>query len=249
MRDIFLALPVYSGDITVQTASALLLAMDEARERGWQLKAENIYFRSSDADIGNARNVFLGLFLTTECTDLVFVDGDVSWGPGAFTRLLTPDVDFLAGAYRAKTDTAEIYPMLWPEPRKMQTVGGAHLLEVEGAPAGFLRLSRAGVQKMYDWAERKYVDNKHGKDVTCPWVFEFAFDGDHRLSEDYVFCRKWREVVGPCYVDPLIKMSHTGKKVYEGDLYAKITSEVAEDMAADVHRMALTHTELWKQAS
>lgn len=230
MRDIFIAIPSYSGEITVQTASSLCLAMEEVRERGWTLKAENIYFRSSDADLGSARNVFLGLFLTTECTDLIFLDGDVSCNRGAFAGLLEPNVDFVAGAYRAKTDKAEIYPILWPGERKMEMVGETPLLVVDGAPAGFLRLSRAGVQKMYDWSERKFLDNKHGKDITCPWVFEFSFDEDQRKSEDYIFCKRWREVVGPCYVNPAIRLAHTGKKTYEGDLYQMIKNEVINDM-------------------
>jgi hypothetical protein len=49
-------------------------------------------------------------------------------------------------------------------------------------------------------------------------MFEFQVR-DHRLySEDYNFCRRWREIGGTCWVDPDQTLHHIGTKVFSGNL-------------------------------
>jgi hypothetical protein len=41
--------------------------------------------------------MLLSEFVTTDCTDLFFVDGDISWRPGTFGRMGAHPVDFVCG--------------------------------------------------------------------------------------------------------------------------------------------------------
>ncbi len=226
--NIFVAIPCYSGDICVQTMHSLLLSIEEAREHGWTLKAENIQCRLQDADIGQARNAFLGAFLKTDCTHLWFVDADVSWGTGVFTHLFSHEADFVAGAYRSKVEEIK-YPILWPEVRSIHVDPSSNkpLMPVIGVPAGFCRLSRAGVEKIDASAKRHFYDKV--TESKCPWVFEFAWEGEKRFSEDYTFCKVWLEHVGPIYLDPSICVDHTGKKTYLGDIYGWMQDMIREE--------------------
>ena len=44
--------------------------------------------------------------------------------------------------------------------------------------------------------------------------------GDSRryLSEDFAFCRRWRDMGGKVYVDLNSKLQHAGQHLYRGDL-------------------------------
>ena len=217
MKKIFVAIPAYTGEIGIHTFHSILLALDEARAQGWEMKIENINSRLGDADVSLARNIFLGKFLESDCNELFFVDADVSWHQDEFTRLFSHDVDFVAAAYRSKTDR-EGYPVIWPEKKRMEMIDGKPLLEAAGVPFGMARIRRAGLERLIAEWKPPMFENPDVK-VKCPWLFEFAFnDNKQRMSEDYTFCTKWRGVGGEVWVDPVIQADHTGKKTYCGNL-------------------------------
>ena len=232
MKKIFVAIPAYTGEVCIQTLHSLLASFTEAREAGWEIKSDNVHSRVGDADIGLARNAFLGWFLDTDCTDLVFIDADISWQKDAFLNLLSHVQDFVCGAYRAKRDDKEIYPILWPEQKNLivDEVSQKPLLEIAGCGFGFVKLSRAGVENIAKAAPRHFYDPLF-PDIRCPWLFEFAHEGEQRFSEDYVFCRRWRENGGKIWLDPSITLDHTGKKTYNGDIYSVIKRETFDAMS------------------
>jgi hypothetical protein len=43
-------------------------------------------------------------------------------------------------------------------------------------------------------------------------------DSGRYLSEDYAFCRRWRDIGGKVFVDPQCKLAHLGQHLYRGDL-------------------------------
>jgi hypothetical protein len=53
------------------------------------------------------------------------------------------------------------------------------------------------------------------------WLFfDCMVDPDSRryLSEDFAFCRRWRDMGGKVYVDLNSKLQHAGQHLYRGDL-------------------------------
>jgi hypothetical protein len=88
---------------------------------------------------------------------------------------------------------------------------------MEGVGFGFVRLTRACVERMSEVAEHHFQDPIN-KDVHCPWLFEFAHDNGQRKSEDYIFCKRWRDIGGKVYLDPSLTLDHTGKKTYSGSI-------------------------------
>lgn len=43
-------------------------------------------------------------------------------------------------------------------------------------------------------------------------------DSGRYLAEDYAFCRRWRDIGGKVFVDPLCKLGHLGQHMYRGNL-------------------------------
>jgi hypothetical protein len=215
---------------------SLLQARDEADALGLEMKAECVLSRTSDADIAMCRNALLGAFLISPCTDLLFVDADISWGRGDFTRLMSHDVEFVAGIYRRKRDKEE-YTVIWPEQKAM---GAGNLLEAEGCGFGFVHLTRDGLSRTIQALQPRFFRDPAFPEIKCPWLFEFFWDdrakqgeqAQTRLSEDYRFCQRWREGGGKVWVDPMIFVDHTGSKVFEGNVIEHLRSETYRAISA-----------------
>ena len=100
---------------------------------------------------------------------------------------------------------------LWADPK-------TGLLEVAGVPAGFLRVTRKALMEMTEkFKDLEYLcNNVKGRPVVA--LFESYKIGKLKLSEDYSFCQRYRDVGGKVWVDPEITMSHTGNKTFHGKL-------------------------------
>jgi hypothetical protein len=217
MRKIFVAIPAHSGTWTVPTGLSLIHAQAEALRNGWDFQ---VYNRSGDADLAQARNVLAAKFLSTDCTDLLMVDSDVSWHEGEFLRIMTHEVDFVAGAYRQRTDEVEHYPILWPDKKQMWVDPKTNLplLDVEGVPLGFVRVTRNCMERMAAAKAETYFYDPTIPGIEVHWIFDFTWDGNVRRSEDFAFCRLWKSLGGTIWLDPALGIDHTGIKTFEGDL-------------------------------
>lgn len=233
MLKIFLAIPSHSCEIKAPTALAIMQAMDEAAALGVKIERRCL---GGDADLARVRNVLLGNFLASDATHFWQVDADVSWHQGAFTRLLSHRQDFVCGLYRMRSDEHVRYPVHWTEPKalKHDEASGEPLLAAEMVAGGFWLLSRACVEKVANATERWVTGGDPTyKDLRYPFVFDFTWVGNERRSEDYTFCARWRELGGDIWVDPFIRLDHTGPKVFEGNLVhhlAQETKAFAEQM-------------------
>ena len=217
VRNVFVAVPTRQPFISVNTSSGLLDAIVELGREGIALSFFNW---SGDPLISHARNVCLATFLQTDCTDLLFVDDDVSWAPGSILQLVKHDVDVVAGLYRHKKDP-ESYPVNWLD--KPQLVAEKGLLEVRDVPFGFTRLSRACVEKMWEEAKDRPFRHSSAPDLQCRVIFDNEYvrgEGEDGLffGEDYVFCRRWRELGGKVWIDPELALNHLGHKDYKGHI-------------------------------
>lgn len=207
-RKVRIAVLAYDGMITGQTTLALIDACEQARVMGWECGVD---IRPSDTMIARGRNYMLANFLEDrEATDLVFWDADIMPEPRAFTHLVSREVDFVGGAYRARKDPEEyIYRKTTPIPHT--EVSG--LMEVDGLGMGFTRITRAAVERMVEFHSTRWLlDN--GRKI--PWLFDFEFKDHEYYSEDIAFCERWRETGGKVWIDPDMSIAHVGRKVFFG---------------------------------
>jgi hypothetical protein len=223
LRHIVIAVPAYTGTVHYSTMRSLiadLLALVARGDRFTLLDDIN------NTLIPDARAIIMARFLGLEdATDLVYVDHDVAWEPGALLRLLDHPVAVVAGVYPRRADPLS-FPVRWiAERAELWADPETGLLEVEGVPGGFLRVRRDVAQAMADAYPNLefYVSPMDDGSERAPghvaWaLFEPCWSGKAKLSEDLSFCRRWRDLGGSVWVDPEIRMAHTGIKSFTGSL-------------------------------
>lgn len=211
-KKICLAILSYDGKIHCRTMMCMMQAVMQCAEKGWGF---TYILREADSMVARGRSFLASQFLTNpeaqSCTDLVFIDTDLSWHGDEFVRLCEHPVDVVGGAYPYKDESGD-FPLRWPSEGLMEENG---LWIVQAVTPGFFRVTRKALQRIANempWLEFKDRGNGEGQRT---WMF---FDNLQRPSgiydEGYVFCEHWRTVGGKVYLDPSFNLTHTGMKAY-----------------------------------
>lgn len=214
-RHVWLAIPAYTGTIHMGTMRAVLNDLLALADRGDRV---TLFDESGNAMIGDCRGLICAKFLESDATDLVFIDSDVSWEAGAVLKLVDAPVDFVAGIYPQRKDPIAFTVQYLTDRSELWADPETGLLEVMGVPAGFMRLSRAMLEKM----TAAYPDtqfycsegpNETVHDLFGPWRI-----GKIKYGEDFSFCARWRAIGGKVWVNPEIRLGHCGYKTFMGSL-------------------------------
>jgi hypothetical protein len=216
-RRILFAIPTYSGKIAMNAQTAISRASIEAQAKGW---LTDMTVRSQDSIISRARNVLASIFYQSNATDLLFWDADVACSPGDFTRLMSHDVDLVGGVYPTRGEVNG-EPEFVVKPLAGQLIIEPNgLAQVEGVATGFLRITKQCMKKMVDAHDNRWFQDQTAPGVKIYSLFEFEFDviGRQMFSEDYIFCRRWREQGGIAWADCELMMHHMGEKMFSGRL-------------------------------
>lgn len=211
---IMVAIPAYTGTIHLGTFRSLFTDLLALQERGdsWEVHDE-----CGNALIADARALIVAQFLASDCDTLVFIDSDVSWEAGALLKLVDYPVDMVAGIYPQRKDPIN-YCVKWKGTGELWADPTTGLLEVEGVPAGFMKLSRKQLEAMVEqYPDTEfYVENAPDQKA---WALFCDYRiGKHKMGEDYAFCRRWVDMGGKVWIDPEIKMGHIGNKTFVGHL-------------------------------
>lgn len=225
MKNIWLAIPAYTGQVHLGTMSSIIAELPLLGERGYKL---SILDETGNSMIAHARDLVCAKFLAGEGTDLVFIDSDVTWEPGSLLRLLEHPVDIVAGSYPQRRDPLAFFVKWIEEQENLVADPATGLLEVEGVPAGFLRITRDALTKMVLAFPQKRFADRYAPSGFAHALFDNIHEGDLYFGEDYSFCRRWRELGGKVWLDPELKMGHIGFKTFHGSigdwLRARVTS-------------------------
>lgn len=222
-RSVYLAIPCYTGTVKVEMAHSLVEGVLDLKSKGVDVK---IRFNPGDSIISRCRNMFVASFLASDCTDLIFVDEDVQWEHGAMSRLMAHKGDVIAGVYPKRQDPLS-FPVRWL-PGKPIIQEGSGLVEVAGAPTGFMRITRRCLEMMREQYAHHAYRQDHVPGGQAWALFDFEMSGGEYWGEDMVFCRRWRALGGKVWVDPGITFAHVGRKVYMGNLQAWLEAQLAQ---------------------
>lgn len=169
------------------------------------------------ADIALARNKLLAAFLRSQCTHLLLIDADMGWEPGAVVRLFAARKDFVAIAGPKKR-----YPLTFAanhtddagNPILMTMDPQSGTMEVSEVGLAFALLTRACVERMAAAYPELAYDGVTGDPE---WGLCIPFiRGRRYYSEDFAFCRRWRDLGGTVHIVPDVSLKHTGKHTFEG---------------------------------
>lgn len=214
----FIATPSYTGKVDNSYMFSLLQSIPKLEAAGICF---DHYLLSYNCHVDDGRNAIVRDFLLSDCTDLVFIDADVAWRAEDLVKLIKHDRDVVAGVYPKRASHDLDFPV-WVEPGSVLQADDDGLVEVAGAPTGFMKIKRQVLEKLVKAnAHRQYM-GKGASAGNDPYtvVFEREIADGHRWSGDYNFCRVWRKMGGKVFVDPEMHLSHIGEVDFSGTLGA-----------------------------
>jgi len=250
MRVMF-ATPCYSSAVSMNyTTSVYSLAWHCAR---FGLDTE--LHMLSESLITRARNRIVRDFMADESfTHLFFIDSDIQFMPQSVCRLLLADRDIATGAYPMKRmnwpqeglpagmtqESFEIQFSQYPfnpighgaaAGRVGEYADADGFIEVAEAPTGFMCIKRSVFTRlMAAYPKLRYTPDRWPPQPHphLHWRFFDCMidpDTDRYLSEDYAFCRLWRDIGGKVYVDANCKLGHLGQHMFQGNLFESLKAQ------------------------
>lgn len=171
--------------------------------------------------ITQARSKIANFFINnTEHEYLFFLDSDIGFNPKDVLKLLSHQVPIVSGAYPMKT-IPERYcvDIVQPEQRH------GDLVRINGNGMGFVLIHR---QVFLDIAKQnpglKYIPSDYHSDTlhtSAELNNSYHYFAEHQtqngfMSEDKSFFHRAQQIGYNIWLDPTIKLSHTGYHIYQG---------------------------------
>lgn len=244
---VLVATPCFSGNICLNYVLSIINLQRECIAAGMGI---DFYFNPGDSLVTRARNDCVAYFLSQpQFTHLFWIDADIGFSPQAAFRLLLADRDVAAGAYPIKREewpaggvaqgtTRETfvhrhqrYPVNTGHAGEDVDliVDGDGFIRVREAPTGFMLIKRSVFARMIErYPELKYVpdwpEGSYPEGGMHYRFFDTSIDPEsgRYLSEDYSFCRLWENLGGSIFVDADSRLSHEGRRVWQGDFPATL---------------------------
>lgn len=213
-RRVLIGTPAYTWQVDVRYTFALFQTLRLCLEQGIDLRW---FCPPGDAVVQNACNDLIGAARQHDFDDLIIIGSDQDWEPEWIPRLLSYDVDCVAGPVRKKTDEKELYNVRAPGG------AGSFVYRQDGlmtAPqmlvgTGFMRLSRKALDVLWDAAPKYKIVGGDG--VERAWVFDIRPVNGVLVSEDNFMCATLRKAGIEIWIDPRMVGGHIGPKRFHGN--------------------------------
>jgi hypothetical protein len=202
-------------------------------QAGHEVSFSKIY---NESLITRARNNLVYEFLNSSADVLLFIDADEGFNGADVIKMLETDKDIIGGIYPMKN-------INWNNIKKAVLEGKDNLpqysgifalnmlpgetrinlgepVEVTEVATGLMAIKRSVFEKMEPHCPKYALNNDNARFEMDKMVTEFFAtsitpDGI-LLSEDYHFCRKWRELGGQVYAAPWVAVDHAGEYIFSG---------------------------------
>ena len=244
---LYLAVPCYGGVLNLYFVNSMLALQDACRERGIGL---HIDLMGGDALITRARSRLAAQFLAhPQATHILFIDADIGFSPQNVFRILEADKDLIAAVCplkridwdkarrAAKADVADLQAVsigyvvrFLPNPENSVNVEEG-FAQVAYAGTGFLLIKRDAMQRICDAHPELRAKMRDMADTMAQeavMVFDTMVEPEtgQYLSEDYAFCRRWRDLGGEIWADFEARLTHVGHAAYTGSLIQALQAGV-----------------------
>jgi hypothetical protein len=193
---IVICTPCFGGLVTqgymLSTTNLLLLGA----QNGINISVELLGY---DSLITRSRNSLVARFMDRdEATHLMFVDADISYPPAQILKMAAFDKDVVAGMY----------------PLKIRDWSGEAIARVQ---RGEGRMMAAYPELRFAAAHDRAHQNPSPHQYA---LFDCMIEPEtrHYLSEDYTFCRRWRDIGGKIWLDTQGPLIHTGTQDFVGNV-------------------------------
>jgi hypothetical protein len=232
---LFLATPCHGGAVEIRHLNSVLNLQGACAARGIGFHLEHL---EDDRVIARARARLAARFLAhRQATHLLFCDADIAFPPENAFRLLDAAKDLVGGVYplkhldwarlraAAKAEAGDLQAAalnyvirFLPSERQAVEVSDDGFAQVAYVGTGFMLIRREAVQRVAD-AHPELVATLEGEGRTA-MVFEPMIEPEtgEYLSEDYAFCRRFRDLGGEVWADVAARFLHVGPHAFAGSL-------------------------------
>lgn len=236
-KKVMLATPVYDSPDASYT-----FAMSKSREALSKAGIQSAYILfSGNCHVDDSRNKLVQEFLNSDCTDLVFLDADVSWDEKDLVTLCNHDLPVVGGVYGFRREGSDGMPF--------RSKDGAFindgLIEVLGLPTGFMKIQRRVLENLKEQSPSFYSKNDNKNPI--PLIFERTLENGVRWGGDINFCNKVISNGHKIYGCTEFRLGHTGSYSSQDSLGAFIRrqNDITVAVVADkIKRGVETHQDL-----
>jgi hypothetical protein len=239
---IFIATPMYGGMCAGFYTQSIIQLLTTCQANG--VDAE-FSFMFNESLITRARNSLTHTFMKTDCSHLMFIDSDIKFRAEDVIHMIRADKDIICGIYpkkeinwhsvKAAMDRGVPFDQLKSHTGSFVvnlvnyvgevTVPVNQPVEIFNGGTGFMLIKREVFDKLGESVPSYSNDvvDLGGKMKQSEPIKEFFTTsiepGTNRLlSEDYHFCRIWRESGGQVHAAPWCQLAHIGTYTFEGQL-------------------------------
>ena len=213
---IHIGMPCYGGMVSEPTMTSLLRFTLLAAKHGLNWSLDTMV---NESLVQRGRNNLMAKMMGNKnATHFMFIDADIRFQPESIFQLVSCEKDVVAGLYPKKSIPTKYVINLLPQTRIQ-----GDIFTVDTAGTGFLLFRREVYEKLIQaHPDSKYVDDvgigkEHEPNMYA--IFDCKIDAKgHYLSEDWLFCRRWRELGGDIWAHSKILLNHVGHYEYKGDL-------------------------------
>lgn len=176
-----------------------------------------------DSLVMRGRHSLVAEFLKSPCTHLLFWDVDIEpVDPTIVRQMLATGHDIIGGACPFRGDTGAVVCNIHQRDKDRGLVDTDHTgsIDVNEVGTGFLLMSRKAIVRICEsrpdllyFADLQAV---HGDPMWA--IFDTALVNRRFLSEDYFFCKLWRDLGEKVYVYAPFEARHWGRKGFEASI-------------------------------
>jgi hypothetical protein len=240
---LFIATPSFNSQVSYSYLHSLLQATVLFNE---QHLSFGLSVNCGDSLVTRSRNTLVAYFLREpQATHLMFIDSDIGYEATDILKLIHHDQDIVAGAYPLKrlnwdniatnqqktpADAEQagavfgtnLYNRAKPNHKPIYRTLGP-LVEAKDVATGFMLIKRSVIESLVKHhPELHYLPDNNQNPNLAPFLYDLFHPmidpKDHSyLSEDFAFCRLWQNLGGRVWLDPTIKLTHTGSYTFSGD--------------------------------
>lgn len=234
---IHIATPMYGGNCKGIYTDSLISLIFELSKRNHQVSYSKMY---NESLITRARNNLVYEFEKTNADALLFIDADEGFNVEDVVKMIESGKDVIGAIYPMKN-------INWGLVRKAALEGKENLadysgyfamnmlpgetsfrltepVEVTEVATGLLFITKSVFEKMKPECP-SYMLNKpdasfSSDDMVTEYFATSITNDGVLLSEDYHFCRKWREMGGQVFAAPWVRVVHAGEYMFSGSFAA-----------------------------
>ena len=241
-RHVFVATPMYGGMCTGFYAQSLLTFQKTLQS----MEVDCTFsFMFNESLITRARNALVNGFLNnTDCTHLMFIDADIRFFADHVPAMIEADKEIICGIYPKKEINWQFVRNAIEQGvpnEQLQYFTGSFVVnlvnysgnvtvpvnepvEIWNGGTGFMIIKREVFEKLSDQVP-SYVNDvaELSGNLGAEVIKEFFAtsiepETNRLLSEDYHFCRIWRQAGGTVWAAPWAHLAHIGSYIFEGAL-------------------------------